>query len=104
LTRSGALGSAHANGTTGGASHGGGKTGVRQIIEGRTEYGTYSWALCGWTWNSGLSLAAVSWPTAADARMDIDPAAKANCKDFRIVFLRRSFDCTRRIELCQRFI
>src|SRR6266550_3336920 len=87
--RSGALVSSIANGTTGCASHMCGKTGARQIIEGRTEYGAYSWALCGWTWNSGLSLTVTSWAIAADAKMKIDPAARANCKDFRIVFLRR---------------
>src|SRR6266540_160957 len=37
-------------------SHVCGKTGARQIIEGSTEYGAYSWAICGWTWNNGLSL------------------------------------------------
>jgi hypothetical protein len=30
-----------------------------------------------------------SWAIAAEAKMNIDPAARANCKDFRIVFLRR---------------
>jgi hypothetical protein len=28
---------------------------------------------------------------AAEEKMNIDPAARANCKDFRIVFLRREF-------------
>src|SRR5229473_3863892 len=50
------------------------------------EYGAYSWAICGWTWNSGLSLTVASWAIAAEAKMNIEPAARANCKDFRICF------------------
>jgi hypothetical protein len=33
--------------------------------------------------------------------MSIDPAARANCKDFCIVFLRLFLFTHRRIELCQ---
>jgi hypothetical protein len=66
-----------------------GKTGARQIIEGSTECGEYSWAICGWTWNGGLSLTVASWAIAAEVKMNIDPAARANCKGLRIVFLRR---------------
>jgi hypothetical protein len=84
----GARVSSKVNGTTAGTSHICGKTGVRQIIKDGTEYGAYSWAICGWTWNSGLSLTVASWAIAAEAKMNIDPAARANCKDFRIIFLR----------------
>jgi hypothetical protein len=87
--RSGARVSSNVNGATACTSHVCGKTGARQIIEGSTGYGAYSWAICGWTWNSGLNLTAASWAVAAEAKMNIDPAARANCKDFRIVFLRR---------------
>src|SRR5712692_5177853 len=62
-----------------------------------TEYGAYSWAICGWSWNSGLGLTVASWAIAAEAKMSIDPAARANCKDFRIVFLRRFLFTHRRI-------
>jgi hypothetical protein len=86
---SGARVSSNVNGTTACSSHVCGKTGARQIIEGSTEYGAYSWAISGWTWNSGLSLTVASWAVAAEVKMNIDPAARANCKDFRIVFLRR---------------
>jgi hypothetical protein len=94
--RSGARISSNVNGTTAGMSHVCGKTGARHIIEGGTEYGAYpygagSWAICGWTWNSGLSLTGASWAIAAEDKMNIDPAARANCKDFRIVFLHRFF-------------
>jgi hypothetical protein len=85
----GARVSSKVNGTTAGTSHICGKTGVRQIIKGSTEYGAYSWAICGWTWNNGLNLTVASWAIAAEVKMNIDPAARANCKDFRIVFLRR---------------
>jgi hypothetical protein len=64
-------------------SHVSGKTGARQIIEGMTGYGAYSWAICGWTWNSRLRLTVASWANAAEAKMSIDPVARANCKDFR---------------------
>ena len=87
------------NGTTAGASHVCGKTGARQSIEGSIEYGAYSWATCGWTSNSGLSPTVC--PTAAEAKMNIDPAARAtraNCKDFCIVFLPRFLFAQRRIE------
>jgi hypothetical protein len=87
--RSGARVSSNVNGATACTSHVCGKTGARQIIEGSTGYGAYSWAICGWTWNSGLNLTVASWAVAAEAKMNIDPAARANCKDFRIVFLRR---------------
>jgi hypothetical protein len=87
--RSGARVSSNVNGTTACTSHVCGKTGARQIIEGSTAYGAYSWAISGWTWNSGLNLTVASWAVAAEAKMNIDPAARANCKDFRIVFLRR---------------
>jgi hypothetical protein len=107
----GARVSSKVNGTTAGTSHICGKTGVRQIIKGSTEYGAYSWAICGWTWNNGgwtwnngLNLTVASWAIAAEVKMKIDPAARVNCKDFRIVFLRR-FLCThRRIELPREFI
>jgi len=69
-------------------SHVYGKTGARQIIGDSIEYGAYSWAICGWTWNSGLNLTVASWAIATEAKMNIDPAARANCKDFRIAFLR----------------
>jgi hypothetical protein len=70
---------------------------VRHIIDGNTEYNAYSWPICGWIWNaiggwtsnSGLNPTVASWAIAAEAKMSIDPAARANCKDFRIVFLRR---------------
>jgi hypothetical protein len=45
-----------------------------------------------------------SWAIAAKAKMNIDPAAIANCKDFRIVFLRRFLFLHRRIELRREFI
>jgi hypothetical protein len=92
----GARVSSKVNGTTAGTSHICGKTGVRQIIKGSTEYGAYSWAICGWTWNNGgwtwnngLNLTVASWAIAAEVKMNIDPAARANCKGLRIVFLRR---------------
>ena len=87
--RSGARVSSNVNGTTACTSHVCGKTGARQIIEGSTECGAYSWAICGWTSNSGLGLTVASSAIAAEAKMNIDPAARANCKDFRITFLRR---------------
>jgi hypothetical protein len=70
-------------------SHVSGKTGARQIIEGSIGYGPYSWTICGWTWNSRLRLTVASCANAAEAKMSIDPVARANCKDFRMVFLRR---------------
>jgi hypothetical protein len=76
-----------------------GKTGARQIIEGSTEYGAYSWAICGWTWNSGLRFTLASCAIAAEAKMNIEPAVRANCKDFLIVFLRRFLFTFRRIGL-----
>jgi hypothetical protein len=45
-----------------------------------------------------------SWAVAAEAKMNIDPAARANCKDFRIVFLRLFLFTHRRIELRREFI
>ena len=103
--RSGARVSSNVNGTTACTSHVCGKTGARQIIEGSTEYGAYSygaysWAICGWTWKSGLSLTGASWAIAIETKMDIDPAARANCNDFRIVFLQSILFTHRRIELC----
>jgi hypothetical protein len=98
--RSGALVSSNVKGTTACTSHVCGKTGARQIIEGSTEYGAYSWEICGWTWNSGLSLTVASWAMAAEAKMNIDPAARANRKELCIVFLRQSLFTHRRIELC----
>lgn len=77
------------NGTTACMSHVGGKTGARQFIEGSTEYGAYSWAISGWTWNSGLSLSVASWAIAAEEKINIDPAVRVNCKDFCIVFLNQ---------------
>jgi hypothetical protein len=79
--RSGARVSSNVNGTTACTSHVCGRTGARQIIEGSTEYGACSWAICGWTWNSGLSLTVASWAIAAEPKMNIDPTARANCKD-----------------------
>jgi hypothetical protein len=78
-------------------SHVSGITGVRHIIDGNTEYNGYSWPICGWTWNaiggwisnSGLNPTVTSWAVAAEAKMSIDPAARANCTDFGIVFLRK---------------
>jgi hypothetical protein len=78
-------------------SHVSGITGVRHIIDGNTEYNGYSWPICGWTWNaiggwtsnSGLNPTVASWAIAAEAKMSIDPAARANCTDFGIVFLRK---------------
>src|SRR6266478_5785480 len=101
--------SSNVNGTTACMSHVSGITGVRHIIDGNTEYNGYSWPICGWTWNaiggwtsnSGLNPTVASWAIAAEAKMSIDPAARANCKDFRIVFLRRFLFAHRRIELCQ---
>jgi len=89
--RAGARVSSNVNGTTACASHVCGKTGARQIIAGNTEYGACSWAICGWTWNSGLSRTVASWAIAAEAKINVEPAARANCKELRIVFLRRSF-------------
>jgi hypothetical protein len=80
-------------------SHVSGITGVRHIIDGNTEYNGYSWPICGWIWNSGLNLTVASWAIATEAKMNIDPAARANCKDFRIAFLRRFLFTHRRIEL-----
>src|SRR5271166_3500598 len=74
------------NGTTVCASHVSGITGARHVIEGNIEYGD-SWLICGWTSNSGLNLTVAFWAIAAEAKMSIDPAARANCKDFGIVFL-----------------
>ena len=96
--RSGARVSSNVNGTTACTSHVCGKTGARQIIEGSTECGAYSWAICGWTSNSGLGLTVASSAIAAEAKMNIDPAARANCKDFRITFLRRFLVTHRRID------
>jgi hypothetical protein len=102
--RSGARVSSNVNGTTACTSHVCGKTGARQIIEGSTEYGAYSWAICGWTSNSGLSPTRASWAIAAEAKMNIDPAARTSCKDFLIVFLRRVLFTHRRIEPRRKFI
>ena len=63
--------SSNVNGTTACMSHVGGKTGARQVIEGSTEYGAYSWAISGWTWNSGLSLSVASWAIAAKEKTSI---------------------------------
>src|SRR5216683_2088710 len=101
--------SSNVNGTTACMSHVSGITGVRHIIDGNTEYNGYSWPICGWTWNaiggwtsnSGLNPTVASWAIAAEAKMSIDPAARANCKDFCIVFLRLFLFTHRRIELCQ---
>ena len=98
--RSGARVSSNVNGATACTSHVCGKTGARQIIEGSTEYGAYSWAICGWTWNGGLSLTVASWAIAAEVKINIDPAARAHCEDFRIVCLRRFSFAHRRIEPC----
>jgi hypothetical protein len=78
-------------------SHVSGITGVRHIIDGNTEYNGYSRPICGWIWNaiggwtsnSGLNPTVASWAIAAEAKMSIDPAARANCTDFGIVFLRK---------------
>jgi hypothetical protein len=102
--RSGARVFSNVNGTTACTSHVRGKTGARQIIEGSTEYGAYSWAICGWTSNSGLSPTGASWAIAAEAKMNIDPAPRANCKDFRIVFLRRFLFAHCRIEPRREFM
>ena len=75
------------NGTTVCVSHVSGITGARHVIEGNIEYG-YSWLICGWTSNSGLNLTVACWAIAVEAKMSIDPAARANCKDFGIVSLR----------------
>jgi hypothetical protein len=91
--RSRARVSSKVNGTTACTSHVCGKTGARQLIEGSTQYGAYSlvysWVACGWTRNSGLSLTVASCAIAAEAK-NVDPATRANCRDFRTVFLRRS--------------
>jgi hypothetical protein len=100
--------SSNVNGTTACMFHVSGITGVRHIIDGNTEYNGYSWPICGWTWNaiggwtsnSGLNPTVASWAIAAEAKMSIDPAARANCTDFGIVFLRtRSPSRSRRLEL-----
>ena len=78
--------SSNVNGTTVCVSHVSGITGARHVIEGNIEYG-YSWLICGWTSNSGLNLTVARWAIAVEAKMS-DPAARANCKDFGIVFLR----------------
>ena len=88
--------SSNVNGTTACMSHVIGITGVRHIIDGNTEYNGYSWPICGWIWNaiggwtsnSGLNLTVACWAIAVEANMSIDPAARVNCKDFGIVFLR----------------
>jgi hypothetical protein len=79
--------SSNVNGTTVCVSHVSGITGARHVIEGNIEYG-YSWLICGWTSNNGLTLTATCWAIAVEAKMSIDPAARANCKDFSIAFLR----------------
>jgi hypothetical protein len=35
-----------------------------------------------------MNLTVACWAIAVEAKMSIDPAARANCKDFGIVFLR----------------
>ena len=80
--------SSNVNGTTVCVSHVSGITGARRVIEGNIEYG-YSWIICGWTSNSGLNLTVACWAIAVEAKMSIDPAARANCTDFGIVFLRK---------------
>src|SRR6202048_3920270 len=80
--------SSNVNGTTVCMSHVSGITGARHVIEGNIEYG-YSWLICGWTSNNGLTLTVACWAIAVEAKMSIDPAARANCKDFGIVFLLR---------------
>jgi hypothetical protein len=45
-----------------------------------------------------------SWAIAVEEKMNIDPPARANCKDFRIAFLRRFFVTHRQIELRREFI
>jgi hypothetical protein len=79
--------SSNVNGTTVCVSHVSGMTGARHVIEGNIEYG-YAWLICGWTPNSGSNLTVACWAIAVEAKMSIDPAARANCKDFGIVFLR----------------
>jgi hypothetical protein len=41
-----------------------------------------------------------SWAIAAEAQANIDPATRANCKDFRIAFSPSILFTHRRIELC----
>src|SRR6202049_3707594 len=79
--------SSNVNGTTVCVSHVSGITGARHVIEGNIEYGC-SWLICGWTSNSGMNLTVACWAIAVEAKMSIDPAARANCKDFGIAFLR----------------
>ena len=86
-TRSRGRLSCNVNGTTVCVSHVSGITGARHVIEGNIEYG-YSWLICGWTSNSGLNLTVACWAIAVEANMSIDPAARVNCEDFGIVFLR----------------
>jgi hypothetical protein len=85
--RSGGRFPSNVNGTTVCVSHVSGITGARHVIEGNIEYG-YTWLICGWTSNSGLNLTVACWAIAVEAKMSIDPAARANCKDFGIVSLR----------------
>ena len=79
--------SSNVNGTTVCVSHVSGITGARHVIEGNIEDG-YSWLICGWTSNNGMTLTVTRWAIAVEAKMSIDPAARANCKDFGIAFLR----------------
>jgi hypothetical protein len=54
-----------------------------------------------------MSPTGASWDIAAEEKMNIDPAARAmraNCKDFRIVFLRRFLFARRGIEPRREFM